>query len=156
MGSDRSISEKNRQNSVYRKKQIRSIAFLVLLALVLLFAAGASLWAGSYDTSLKELLKGILGQAEDNKINVVVRNVRLPRICTAIVSGAGLGLTGCILQAVLNNPLASASTLGVSQGAGFGAAFAIIVLGAAKSGMMVDLKKAFFELLLREVWRWQW
>ena len=52
----------------------------------------------------------------------------MPRICTAIVAGAGLGLSGCILQAILHNPLASASTLGVSQGATFGAAFAIITL----------------------------
>ena len=52
----------------------------------------------------------------------------MPRICTAIIAGAGLGLAGCILQAILHNPLASASTLGVSQGATFGAAFAIVVM----------------------------
>ena len=59
----------------------------------------------------------------------MVRNNRLPRICTAIIAGAGLGLAGCILQAILRNPLASASTLGVSQGASFGAAVAIVVFG---------------------------
>ena len=42
-------------------------------------------------------------------------------------------MAGCILQNILHNPLASASTLGVSQGAGFGAAFAIMVLGAGMS-----------------------
>lgn len=51
-----------------------------------------------------------------------------------MVSGAGLGLAGCILQAVLRNPLASASTLGVSQGATFGAAVAIIGLGLTHTG----------------------
>lgn len=63
-------------------------------------------------------------------MNTVVRSLRLPRICTALLGGAGLGAAGCVLQSVLRNPLASASTLGISQGAGFGAAFAIIVLGA--------------------------
>ncbi len=54
----------------------------------------------------------------------------MPRIMTAIAVGFALALAGCIMQNVLRNPLASASTLGVSQGASFGAAFAIICLGA--------------------------
>lgn len=121
-------------DSLYLKNQRRSRTFMVLLITILLLSAILSLWAGSYDTPIKELLLGIFHKSSDEKINIVVRNVRLPRICTAITAGAGLGVTGCILQAVLNNPLASASTLGVSQGAGFGAAFAIIVLGAGASG----------------------
>ena len=43
------------------------------------------------------MILGIFGLAEDEKINIVVRNVRLPRICTAVIAGAGLGVTGCIL-----------------------------------------------------------
>jgi iron complex transport system permease protein len=51
-----------------------------------------------------------------------------------------LGLAGCILQAVLRNPLASSSTLGVSQGATFGAAFAIVVLGlGATDGLGIPM-----------------
>lgn len=93
-----------------------------------------SLRAGSYNTPAAELIRGIFGRASDAKINLVIRNNRLPRICTAMVAGAGLGLAGCILQAVLRNPLASASTLGVSQGATFGAAVAIIGLGLSQAG----------------------
>lgn len=117
-----------------RQNQRRSRVCLAVLAALLLICMALSLWAGSYDTPARELFLGMLGRASDEKINIVVRNVRLPRICTAVVAGAGLGVTGCILQAVLNNPLASASTLGVSQGAGFGAAFAIIVAGMGISG----------------------
>ena len=62
--------------------------------------------------------------------SAIVWNVRMPRIMTAIAVGFALALAGCIMQNVLRNPLASASTLGVSQGASFGAAFAIICLGA--------------------------
>ncbi len=130
MNSGRSRSDRNSWDPAYRKKQIRSILFLGILSLVLVLSVILSLWAGSYDTPFGDLMRGIFNKAQDNKINVVVRNVRLPRICTAVVSGAGLGVTGCILQSILYNPLASASTLGVSQGAGFGAAFAIIALGA--------------------------
>lgn len=116
-------------DALYRKNQIKSISFLIVLSGLLLLAVLLSLRAGSYETPVGELIKGIFGRSSDKKINLVVQNNRLPRILTAILAGSGLGLAGCILQAVLRNPLASASTLGVSQGATFGAAFAIVVLG---------------------------
>ena len=122
-------SENERIDSLYRKNQTKSIGFLIALAVLLLAAMVLSLRAGSYETPIAELVKGIFGMSSDKKINLIVQNNRLPRILTAILAGGGLGLAGCILQAVLRNPLASASTLGVSQGATFGAAFAIVVLG---------------------------
>ena len=122
-------SESNHIDSLYRKNQIKSIGFLIALSILLLAAVLLSLRAGSYETPVAELIKGIFGKSADKKINLIVQNNRLPRILTAILAGSGLGLAGCILQAVLRNPLASSSTLGVSQGATFGAAFAIVVLG---------------------------
>lgn len=115
--------------SAYQRNRRKSRVFLGIMAGVLLVSCLLSLRAGSYETPVLELVKGIFHQASDPKINLIVQNNRMPRICTAVVSGAGLGLAGCILQAILRNPLASASTLGVSQGASFGAAFAVVVLG---------------------------
>jgi len=129
MSSVPSKSENNSIDALYRKNQVRSVTFLVFLGVLLVAAVLLSLRAGSYETPVAELIRGIFGGASDHKINLVVQRNRLPRICTAILAGGGLGLAGCILQAVLRNPLASASTLGVSQGATFGAAFAIVVLG---------------------------
>ena len=134
MHSVPSPSASKPQISDYTRIRARSIRFLILLAAVLALAFFLSLRAGSYNTPAAELIRGIFGRAADNKINLVIRNNRLPRICTAMVAGAGLGLAGCILQAVLRNPLASASTLGVSQGATFGAAVAIIGLGLSQAG----------------------
>ena len=134
MHSVPSPSANKPQISDYTRIRARSIRFLILLAAVLALAFFLSLRAGSYNTPAAELIRGIFGRASDAKINLVIRNNRLPRICTAMVSGAGLGLAGCILQSVLRNPLASASTLGVSQGATFGAAVAIIGLGLTHTG----------------------
>lgn len=134
MHSAPSPSASKPQISDYTRIRARSIRFLILLAAVLALAFFLSLRAGSYNTPAAELIRGIFGRATDNKINLVIHNNRLPRICTAMVSGAGLGLAGCILQSVLRNPLASASTLGVSQGATFGAAVAIIGLGLTHTG----------------------
>ena len=129
MHSVPSKSENNGIDARYQKNRVKSISFLAILGGVLLITVLLSLRAGSYETPIAELVKGIFGQSSDKKINLIVQNNRLPRIITAILAGGGLGLAGCILQAVLRNPLASASTLGVSQGATFGAAFAIVVLG---------------------------
>lgn len=60
-----------------------------------------------------------------NVSKTILINVRLPRVILAIVVGAALSISGAVLQAILNNPLADSYTLGVSSGAGFGACFAI-------------------------------
>ena len=140
MNSVLSKSENKGFDKLYRKNQVKSIAFLITLGVVLLGAILLSLCSGSYETPIGELVKGIFGMASDRRVNLVVQSIRLPRILTAILAGAGLGLAGCVLQAVLRNPLASSSTLGVSQGATFGAAFAIVVLGmGATDGLGIPL-----------------
>ena len=145
MNSSRLPLKNKGRSGEYHKNKVKSIWILILLGVILAAAVLLSLWAGSYDTPVTELLRGIANKANDPKINVVVRNVRLPRICTAVIAGAGLGVVGCILQAILDNPLASASTLGVSQGASFGAAFAIIGLNAgAQNGGSLWISLAAF------------
>ena len=140
MNSVHSKLENKEIDHLYHKNTVKSVAFLLGLGGLLLVTILLSLRSGSYDTPIGELIKGIFGLSADRKINLVVQNNRLPRICTAILAGGGLGLAGCILQAVLRNPLASASTLGVSQGATFGAAFAIVVLGlGSTSGFGIPL-----------------
>lgn len=57
--------------------------------------------------------------------------LRLPHILTALLTGATLGICGCILQSSLGNPLASPSTIGISQGAACGACISIIAFGAS-------------------------
>jgi iron complex transport system permease protein len=60
---------------------------------------------------------------------VVILNVRLPRVLLAMVAGAGLASTGVLMQALFRNPLADPALIGVSAGAALGAV-AVIVLGA--------------------------
>jgi iron complex transport system permease protein len=58
---------------------------------------------------------------------VIVMDVRLPRILTAALVGAGLAISGVVFQGILLNPLADPYTLGVSAGAAFGASLAILL-----------------------------
>ena len=69
----------------------------------------------------------------DGRIAHVIWRIRLPRTVAGILAGGGLGLSGVVVQNILRNPLASPFTIGVSQGAACGAAFAIIVLGAGQT-----------------------
>jgi iron complex transport system permease protein len=63
----------------------------------------------------------------DDLIPVVVMDVRLPRILTATLVGAGLAVSGAVFQGILLNPLADPYTLGVSAGAAFGASLALLL-----------------------------
>lgn len=112
------------------QKYIRHKWLVLIIMIVLTVAVGlASLMAGSAGLSLKEVILAIFKQGS-KQTNTIVWNVRMPRIAAAMVVGVALAMCGCIMQNVLRNPLASASTLGVSQGASFGAALSIIWLGA--------------------------
>lgn len=103
--------------------------FLVFLLLLLIIFSLVAIGIGSLRVSPWEVLLSLLKRTSDLNAQVVVQ-VRLPRVLLGISAGAALGVSGCVMQAVLHNPMASASTLGISQGAAFGASFAIVVLGA--------------------------
>lgn len=101
---------------------------MVALAVLTVLLAIVSLMLGTANLDFGQVVAALLGQGE-NYDRIVVWSLRMPRILTAIVGGVALAIAGCAFQSVLRNPLASASTLGISQGAAFGASIAIIVLG---------------------------
>ena len=61
---------------------------------------------------------------------LIVWQIRVPRVLVAVMGGLGLATAGCVMQNNLQNPLASPSTLGISNAAAFGANMAIVVFGA--------------------------
>lgn len=122
------LISKEKHKSYYNYVQFK-IAVLIILAALTLFMALAAITAGSADLTIHEVLLALSGRGNE-KTKTVVLGLRLTRVLTSIIGGVGLAVTGCAMQSILRNPLASASTIGVSQGAAFGAAFAIVVLGA--------------------------
>ena len=115
--------------STYQQYIQRKVFVLLIMVLLTFVAMLGSLMAGSASLSLKDVLLAVFGRGT-KQTTTIVWNVRMPRVAAAIVVGITLAMCGCIMQNVLHNPLASASTLGVSQGASFGAAVSIICLGA--------------------------
>jgi iron complex transport system permease protein len=108
----------------------RKAAVAALLLAAVVFLALAGLAVGSYPLSPADVLAALAGRA-DGVTSHVVGNIRLPRAAAAITAGASLGIAGAVMQSAIRNPLASPFTLGVSQGAAFGAALAIVVLGGS-------------------------
>ncbi|MDD3471883.1 MAG: iron ABC transporter permease [Syntrophaceae bacterium] len=110
----------------------RKITLFFILAGLLGAMAVYSIAAGSYSIPAWSVVQTLLGQGGGPE-DVVIWNIRAPRITAAIVGGWGLAISGTAIQCLLKNPLASPFTLGVSHGAVFGAAFAIVVLNAGMS-----------------------
>ncbi|MCL2389961.1 MAG: iron ABC transporter permease [Endomicrobia bacterium] len=102
--------------------------FLIFSGLFVLagFSFFLSLSTGSNGMSFVECLQVLLGNANENS-ELIIKSIRLPRVLAAIFIGAGLSASGCVFQAVLRNPLAEPLTLGVSGGAVFGAAAAVVL-----------------------------
>lgn len=115
----------------------RKIYLFTALALAVLALSMYALSAGAYKISIYQVCMSLVGSA-DAQSNIVVWQIRLPRIVAAIVAGWALGLSGLVIQCLLRNPLGSPFTLGISNGAAFGAAFAIVVLGAGSGASSVS------------------
>jgi iron complex transport system permease protein len=122
-----------------RNRQRRRI--LLGLAVGLLVAVILSLMLGRYPTpgliSWKQL-------ASDNLAVRLVFGLRLPRLLIALLLGMTLSAAGMVFQLLFTNPLVEPGFLGVSQGAAFGAAFAILFLGG--STITLQSSAAFFAL----------
>jgi len=113
----------------YSQHQGRKYMIIGLIVILLLMAAIAGIIMGSADIGFQEILKVIGSRATAIEHQIIV-NIRLPRILSAIVTGAALAVSGAAMQSILKNPLGSPFTLGISNAAAFGAAFAVILLGA--------------------------
>jgi len=101
--------------------------------LVALAAALGGLCAGAVSVSPAHVWSALAGGSGQGSASVtpmehnVVLLIRLPRVVAALCVGAGLGVAGCMLQALLCNPLASPFVIGASAAAGFGAVSSILL-----------------------------
>jgi iron complex transport system permease protein len=115
--------------SHYSSYQGKKYIFLLLIFALLIVAAIAGITMGSAEINLQEIWQALTAEASATQHQIIV-NIRLPRVLSAIVAGTALAVSGAAMQTILRNPLGSPFTLGISNAAAFGAAFAVIVLSA--------------------------
>ena len=129
-----------------QNKDVITFVFLVILPIILFFA---SFLIGRYPISPVDVVKTILSPIfpqlkVSQTITTIVFEIRLPRIITAFAVGSALALAGTSFQSIFKNPLVSPDLLGVSNGAGFGAALAIIL---SSSNFLIQILAFVFGII---------
>ncbi|GAB3124153.1 FecCD family ABC transporter permease [Novispirillum itersonii] len=106
----------------------RRLAVIGGLACLVLAGVVLDMGTGPAGVSLREVVEILsFRHSGDTALQVIVWQVRLPTALLAVLVGASLSLAGAEMQTILDNPLASPFTLGVSSAAAFGAALAIVM-----------------------------
>ena len=134
---------------------------LILMLLISMSMLFLGIKIGSVQISLTDLLQILVKKtvSEDGILEGIIWNVRLPRVVMAYLVGAGLAVSGTVMQSLLGNPLASSYTLGVSAGASLGAALIMVtgvtasILGAfllPLTGFIFGLATVFLVLLFTQ------
>ncbi|WP_411683150.1 FecCD family ABC transporter permease [Clostridium thailandense] len=124
------IKLKNNKKKLEQRKASYSMAIIAILPILAILI---SLVLGRYSISLPEFFNAILSKVfglntgVSNTIETVLFNVRIPRILSALMVGAALAVAGATYQGLFKNPMVSPDILGASAGAGFGAAFGILL-----------------------------
>ncbi|WP_084039350.1 iron chelate uptake ABC transporter family permease subunit [Demequina sp. NBRC 110053] len=113
--------------TTHRRTFIAGLALLAVLAGLMLVA----LTAGQSGYSMLDAIRASVGATSDSPADFIVGQVRAPRMLTAVLVGAMLGLSGAILQSLTRNPLASPDFIGITMGAGTGAVLTLWLIGAA-------------------------
>ena len=109
----------------YEKANKRSRNILIILGLAAVLSAVLCMFVGVSRMSPAESAAALFGKGSAADVRIM-RNIRLPRVLAALIAGAGLSVSGLVMQTVLGNSMASPSTLGVSNAAVFGANLSII------------------------------
>ena len=127
-GADNPDSEFRRS---YHRTLVRRVLFIAGCAVLCLIVLAYSITLGTYPITMTEVYEVIWNFIINmpNEVNDqwVVIDLRMPRILGAIVCGFALAVCGTAMQSILKNPLADPYTMGISSGAGFGAAIALIL-----------------------------
>ncbi|MGC5325124.1 FecCD family ABC transporter permease [Brevibacillus sp. SYSU BS000544] len=134
--------------------------YCLLLLLVLLgLTSIVSIGTGAVTISPAKVIDALTGTGTSNQI-FIIKEYRLPRIVLAILTGAGLAVSGAVLQGIIRNPLASPDVIGITKGAGLAAAIvlfifpkapAVVLPLAAFAGAMVVAAVLFFFVYRRDV-----
>ncbi|AQZ49817.1 putative ABC transporter permease protein [Martelella mediterranea DSM 17316] len=131
------------RSTVPAGRKLTTIAVLPGLIVLLVVAVLYSVTIGRYDLSIREVALILIENIHplvvpywDPVKEVVVEQVRLPRILAAVLIGFGLSISGASLQGLFRNPLVDPGIIGVTAGAGFGGTLAIL-LGLQGYGLML-------------------
>ncbi|NTU57510.1 MAG: iron ABC transporter permease [Chlorobiaceae bacterium] len=107
---------------------MKGVSLILVCACVLAGICILSLGFGRYPVSPGTIISWLItGGSTDGNVPLIMVSIRLPRMFAAVVAGGALAISGAAYQGLFRNPMVSPDILGVSSGAGFGAALAILL-----------------------------
>ena len=108
----------------------RTLPLMLALVVAIVVMVIVNLLIGSVEIPVADICRILIGQGSESEIwtNIILSS-RLPQVLTAIVAGAGLAVSGLMMQTIFHNPLAGPSILGISNGASLGVAFVVLLSG---------------------------
>lgn len=104
----------------------KKICMILTAVFVLCFTILISLRIGSIDISFKELIDGMFLSKQSNNF-LIIRDLRMPRVLSAVLIGGNLAVAGALLQTTMKNPLADPGIIGISSGASLGAIAVMVI-----------------------------
>jgi len=113
----------------------RTVAAVLAAVVVALFALTLSY--GSFQVSLPDVVKSLLGQPTPAQVDYIVQTLRLPRAIVGTLTGLAFGFSGAIFQQLIRNPLASPDVIGVTSGGSAAAVLSIVLFTA--SGAVISV-----------------
>ena len=122
------------------QKRSTVIIAAIASALFLVVATLAALLFGASSVGLEDVIALLFGGEVSEATANILLNVRFPRVAAALLAGAALAVSGALIQAVLDNPLASPNIIGVNSGAGC----TVLLVGSLLPGFAFLLPFAAF------------
>jgi iron complex transport system permease protein len=104
----------------------RDLLLFILLSAVLVLAIFLHLISGQIAISFSEFSAAIFHFDPNNTKHIVALEFRLPRVTMALLAGAGLSISGMLMQTLFNNPLAGPYVLGINSGSSLFVAFSMM------------------------------
>ncbi|MBQ4353993.1 MAG: iron ABC transporter permease [Clostridia bacterium] len=116
----------------------------ILLVLALLVTAFLAVRYGSAELDWQTFFASLAKEESVRTESVILYSVRIPRLLAGLLAGAGLAVSGVLLQAVTDNPLAAPNIIGVNAGAGFGVVLCLSFLETQSALRHILLPAAAF------------
>ncbi|EJF39169.1 ferrichrome transport system permease protein FhuG [Clostridium sp. MSTE9] len=122
-------AQQSKNEEYKRKTALRNVAVVLIFSVLLILSFIVSMNTGYSKLSPLDTLRTLFGGGS-SKENLILFGFRLPRIVISMLVGAGLALSGCIIQGVSRNALADPGLLGINAGAGLTVILFVLFFGS--------------------------